>query len=323
MRHRKALNSDMKNEKDIIPHTLPVTPVVANARRIEQMILLIRNQQVMLDSDLADLYNVQTRTLNQAVKRNIARFPESFCFQLNHDETENLRSQIVISNPGPDDRGGRRYLPYAFTQQGIAMLSSVLKSETAIQVSINIMNAFVAMHKLLVNHALLFERISKVELKQLAFQESTDRRFGEVFGYLGGVKNVAQKIFFEGQIFDAFSLITSLITKAENEIILIDNYVDITTLNALSKKRKGIKVTVYTSQRTKLTDIDIDTFNRQYAPLKIIHTDAFHDRFMILDQKVAYHIGASIKDAGKKSFAISPLEGKNLIDAIMERLPKQ
>ena len=310
----------MKIEQDNLPITQPIMPVVASNQRIEQMIRLIRDQQVMLDSDLADLYHVQTKVLNQAVKRNNSRFPASFCFQLNPDEADGLKSQIVTSNTGTSEQGGRRYLPYAFTEQGIAMLSSVLRSETAVQVSINIMNAFVAMRKFLVNHALLFERVNKVELKQLAYQESTDRRIEEIFDYLGDVKNTMQTVFFEGQIFDAFSLITSLIIKAKSEIILIDNYVDITTLNALSKKGKGVKAVVFTSQRNKLSNIDIDTFNRQYAPLKIIHTDAFHDRFMILDRKTAYHIGASIKDAGKKSFAISPLEDVTLIKAILERL---
>lgn len=193
---------------------------------IRSMIYVVRNQQVMIDSDLAMLYQVETKRINEAVKRNITRFPEEFCFQLTIEETEFLRSQFATLNES-DGRGKhRKYLPYVFTEQGIAMLSAVLRNNVAVQVSINIMNAFVEMRKFIANNALLFERISTVELRQLEYQKQTDEKLEQVFEYISEHEEVGQKIFFDGQIYDAFSLIVSLIKKADKEIILIDGYVD-------------------------------------------------------------------------------------------------
>ena len=248
---------------------------------IEKMIYVIRDKQVMLDSDLAILYQVETGALNRAVKRNISRFPEDFRFQLTKEEYQNLRCQTGISSfaQGENNYGGRRTLPYVFTEQGISMLASVLHSEVAIKVSIGIMRAFVEMRRFIANNALLFERISNVELKQLEYQKQTDEKLD--------------------QIFDAFSLIVSLIQKAEKEIVLIDGYVDIGTLNLLTKKNKNVTVVMYTLKRTKLSQEDVNNFNSQYPLLEVRYTKVFHDRFLILDKKNVYHIGASLKDAGK------------------------
>ena len=214
---------------------------------IRRMIYVVRNQQVMLDSDLAMLYHVETRILNQAVKRNITRFPERFRFQLTKEEHEDLKSQFVISSLEKDNGyGGRRKLPYVFTEQGIAMLSAVLRSDVAIQTSINIMDAFVEMRRFISNNALLFERISAVELRQLEYQKQTDEKLEQIFEYISEHEESNQKVFFEGQIYDAFSLIASLIQKADKEITLIDGYVDIGTLNLLSKKKGNVEVTIYT-----------------------------------------------------------------------------
>ncbi len=289
---------------------------------IRSLIYVVRGQQVMLDSDLAMLYQVETRTFNQAVKRNIARFPENFRFQLSKDEYELLRSQFVISKQedASENRGGRRYLPFAFTEQGIAMLSAVLRSDVAIQVSINIMNTFVELRKFVSNNALLFERISAVELRQLQYQQQTDEKFERVFEYISDHEESSQKVFFDGQIYDAFSLLISLIQKASKEITLIDGYVDVDTLNLLCKKNEGVSVSIYTHEKTRLSDTDIKTFNAQYPSLRVKYTKVFHDRFLILDGKTAYHIGASLKDAGKKCFAINLLQDDGVIRDILQRL---
>lgn len=291
-------------------------PVTSGTQDIKSLIYIVRGQQVMLDSDLAELYQIETKVFNQAVSRNIERFPEIFRFQLTKEEYDSLRSQFVISN----GRGGRKYKPYVFTEQGIAMLSSVLRSDVAIQVSIKIMNTFVEMRHFISNNSLLFEKISHVELKQLEYQKNTDERFAKVFRYIEDHAEAAQKIFFDGQIYDAFSLITSIIQKARNEIILIDGYVDVSTLNLLAKKNEGVSVLIYTFANSLLTDRDIATFNEQYPLLTVKRTSVFHDRFIILDKRTTYHIGASIKDAGKKCFGISRMEDPSIVNSLLTRL---
>ena len=287
---------------------------------IRNMIYTVRNQQVMLDNDLAKLYQVETKRLNEAVKRNIARFPEEFRFQLNEEETEFLRSQFATLNEN-DGRGKhRKYLPYVFTEQGIAMLSAVLRSDTAIQTSIVIMKSFVEMRHFMADNSILFERISAIELKQLTYQKQTDKKLEQVFEFISEHEESNQKVFFDGQIYDAFSLLVSLIQKAEKEITLIDGYLDIGTLNLLAKKNTGVSVTVYTHQNTKLTDIDLINFNSQYPDLLVKYTNAFHDRFLILDREIAYHIGASLKDAGKKAFEVTLINDKKITEDILQRL---
>ena len=290
---------------------------------IKSMIYIIRNQQVMIDSDLAMLYQVETKRLNEAVKRNIARFPNEFRFQLTEKELESLRSQFATSNNKEMEdgkKGGRRYLPYVFTEQGIAMLSAILRSDVAIQVSINIMKSFVEMRRFIANNALLFERISTVELRQLEYQKQTDEKLEQIFEYISEHEESSQKVFFDGQIYDAFSLIVSLIQKAEKEITLIDGYVDVGTLNLLSKKKSDVAVTIYTQKQTKLTKADVKNFNAQYSTLKIKYTKVFHDRFLILDRTTSYHIGASLKDAGKKCFGINLIQDAGIIKDILQRL---
>ena len=287
---------------------------------IKSMIYVVRNQQVMIDSDLEMLYQVETKRLNEAVKRNIARFPEEFRFQLTAEETESLRSQFATLNEN-DGRGKhRKYLPYVFTEQGIAMLSAVLRSDVAIQVSISIMKSFVEMRRFIANNALLFERISTVELRQLEYQKQTDEKLEQIFEYISEHEESSQKVFFDGQIYDAFSLIVNLIQKAEIEITLIDGYVDVGTLNLLSKKKSDVAVTIYTQKQTKLTKADVKNFNAQYPTLKIKYTKVFHDRFLILDQATAYHVGASLKDAGKKCFGINLIQDAGIIKDILQRL---
>lgn len=292
-----------------------VSATVNNAD-ILNLVYLIRGQQVMLDSDLASLYQIETKVFNQAVSRNIERFPANFRFQLTKEEFDRLRSQIVTSN----SRGGRRHLPYAFTEQGIAMLSGVLHSGIAVQMSISIMNTFVEMRRFISNNALLFERVSSIELKQLEYQKSTEEKFVKVFQYIDDHSESEQKIFFDGQIYDAFSFLISLIQKAKKEIILIDGYVDISTLDLLAKKGSCVNVKCYTYASTQLSNRDIAQFNAQYASLTVKTTRMFHDRFLIIDGTTAYHIGASLKDAGKKCFGISLLTDPDIIKGLITKL---
>lgn len=310
---------------DLTEENVELVPTVANKteEKIENLIHYIRGEQVMLDSDLAMLYNVETKRLNENVKRNLKRFPENFCFQLSEDEYAALRSQIATSKVDEDNsstKGGRRYLPYAFTEQGIAMLSAVLRSNEAIQVSINIMNTFVKMRRFLAENALMFDRINSLELKQLEYQRESDEKFDQIFAYISEHEEIGQRVFFDGQIYDAFSLLVSLVERAEKSIVLIDNYVDVGTLNILSKKKVGVDVTVYTVRRTRLSSQDIDNFNTQYPNLSVNYTGVFHDRFLIIDETIAYHIGASIKDAGKKCFGINLIEDAHIISDIIQRL---
>lgn len=286
-------------------------------------IYTIRGKQVMLDYELAALYGYEVRALNQQVKRNIERFPDDFMFQLTKEEVEGVKSQFVISpfsNFYAGQEGGRRKPPYAFTEQGIYMLATVLKGKVAEQQSIFIMRAFREMRQFISNNALLFEKISHIELKQLEYQKSTNEKLEKVFQYIEDQTESKQKIFFDGQIYDAFSFITSIVQKAQNEIILIDGYVDVGTLNILAKKNATVDVKIYTYASASITNNDIVNFNAQYPTLTVEKTQIFHDRFIILDGKTVYHIGASLKDEGKKCFAISLLEDTENAMNLINRL---
>lgn len=285
------------------------------------MIYTIRGKQVMLDSDVANLYHYETKKINQTVRRNIERFPERFCFKLTEQEVENLRSQIVTSSLKKGNHGGRRYLPYMFTEQGIAMLSGLLKNDIAIQVSINIMDAFVEMRKFLSANGHVFERLTKVEyqlLEQGKELSKHEKQFERVFDELqrNQKEEFNQKIFFEGQIYDAYSLIVDIIKTAENKILIIDNYIDDSILKMISKKNKNVEVIIVTVQNNNLTKLDIHKFNKQYPTLKVIRTNKFHDRFIVIDNQTLYHIGASLKDLGKKCFAISKIKDEKYVEEI-------
>ena len=308
-------------KKDEIIEVTNETEIEVTRVMVSSLIHIIRGKQVILDSDLAVLYQVETGAMNRAVKRNKKRFPEDFCFQLTEEEF--LRCQNGISKKeDAENRGGRRYMPYAFTEQGISMLSAILRSDVAINVSIGIMRAFVEMRKFLATNSLILNRVDELEVKQFEYQKSTNERFEKVFQYIEDHAESEQKIFFDGQIYDAFSLITSIIQKAQREIILIDGYVDVDTLNILAKKKTGVDVKIYTYASAKLTNTDTANFNAQYPTLMVKRTQVFHDRFIILDGITAYHIGASVKDAGKKCFAISLLEDPGMVTDLLNRLRK-
>ena len=275
---------------------------IISKQEIENQIYTVRDQQVMLDSYLARIYQVETKNLNKAVKRNTERFPASFCFQLTEEEVENLRFQFGTSSL---NYGGRRYLPYVFTEQGIAMLSAVLRSEIAIKVSIEIMNAFVEMRRMLISNASLFHRLDKIELKQL----QSDQKFEEIFKALESHKLHSEKgIFYNGQVFDAYTFVSDIIRNAKTSIILLDNYVDDTVLTLLGKRNNNVTATIYTKNISNQLRLDLQRYNSQYPPIEIeIFSDA-HDRFLIIDNTELYHIGASLKDLGKKWFAFSRMD---------------
>lgn len=269
---------------------------------IQPMIKVIRGQQVMLDSDLSALYGVETRRLNEQVKRNIERFPDDFMFQLRKEELDNLMSQNATSS-----WGGTRKLPYAFTEQGIAMLSSVLKSQTAVEVNIRIMRAFITMRRFIATNAQLFQRLETIEYHQLEMkqhQEVTDRRIDEVFKHLDADIPPMQGIFYDGQVFDADRFVSDLIRKAKQSIVLIDNYVDDTVLTLLDKRSEGVSATIYTQRVSSQFQLDVDRHNSQYPLIEIKRFNKAHDRFLLIDNEV-YHIGASIKDLGKKWFGFT------------------
>ena len=291
---------------------------IANTVEIRDLIHTVRGKQVMLDSDLAALYGVETRTLNQAVARNPDRFPERFCFQLTKEEDKILKSQSVISSD--EEWGGRRKPHRVFTEQGVAMLSAALRSKTAVEVSVRIMDSFVEMRHFIASNAAMFEQVRSVELKLMEYQHITDERFERVFEHMEAHEAPKQRVFFEGQIYDAFELLTSLVRRAQRSIVLVDGYVDAATLNVLAKKAEGVVATVWTHPKTKLTQYDIDAFNAQYPQLALRHTTAFHDRLLVLDDTQGYFVGASLKDAGKKCFAISRIEDVSITEGILAKL---
>ncbi len=267
---------------------------------IQSSIYNIRGKQVMLDSTLAEMYQVSTGRLNEQVKRNIERFPEDFMFQLTKNEWENLKSHFAISS-----WGGRRKLPYVFTEQGIATLSGVLKSEVAIHVNIIIMRTFVQMRKFISTNATIFQRLDKVEQKQL----ETDKKFAQVFKALDNANLPPnQGIFFNGQIFDAYVFVNDLIKTAKQSIVLIDNYIDDTVLMMLSKRNQNVIATIYTTKISEQLKLDLQKHNQQYTKIDVKKCLKSHDRFLIIDEKDIYHIGASLKDLGKKVFAFSKIE---------------
>ncbi len=271
---------------------------------IQSRIMMIRNVPVLIDKDIADLYDVETKVLNQAVKRNLERFPDRFRFQLTKDET----LELVTNCDRFKKLKHSSVTPYAFTEQGIAMLSTVLHSPTAIQVSIRIMDAFVAMHHFVSSSSPIFKRLETIEFNQLEMlrhQAETDRRVDEVFKIMEQNTDVPhQGIFFDGQIYDAYSFVADLIRSANNTIVLIDNYIDDTVLTMLDKRKKGVFALIYTARITQSMQLDIEKHNSQYNPIDVSCYRKAHDRFIVIDNNI-YHIGASIKDLGKKLFAFS------------------
>lgn len=298
----------MENFEEI--NTSTITTGTAIDTAIESRILIIRKAQVILDRDLAALYGVETKTLNQAVKRNRSRFPEHFMFQLTKDECS--RSQIVTMNAG---RGYNiKYLPYAFTEQGVAMLSAVLRSDTAVEVSVRVMEAFVKMRHHIIANAQIFKRLDRLDSKQL----ENEQNFKKIFAKFGEDEAAIQGIFFDGQTFDAYTFVADRVREAQKRIVLIDNYVDDTVLTLLDKRKSDVSAAIYTMQISKALHLDLEKHNQQYPPIDIKVFKQSHDRFLIIDEKV-FHFGASIKDLGKKWFAVN-LMTEYSADELLDRL---
>lgn len=287
--------------------------ILYHSKEIESRIFSLRGTQTMIDKDLAEIYQVEVKVLNQAIKRNNDRFPENFRFQLSDSE----KTELVTNCDRFKKLKHSSSNPFAFTEQGVAMLSAVLKSETAVKVSIQIINTFVEMRKMLMNNAGLLQRVESIESKL----QLNDKKFEFIFASLENNKaNPKQDIFFNGQIFDAYHFFIQLIEKAKKSILIIDNYIDTSVLQMLTKKQKNVKVQIITHANTPIKPIDIDKFNKQYPDLSIQHNPNFHDRFLLIDNKILYHIGASLKDLGKKCFAFSLIEEKELINNLLSKL---
>ena len=306
----------MAKKNDIVKATSVQLQQLEN---IENLIRVIRGKQVMLDRDLARLYGVESRALNQAVQRNIERFPEDFMFQLTKEEFENLKSQIVISSENEilksqnviSSWGGIRKWPYVFTENGVAMLSSVLRSQQAISINIQVMRAFNAMRHFIGSQAQVFQRLEVVERNQLALTTQVtenNKKLEEVFRRLDDNSEKPEKgIFYDGQIFDAYTFINERIREAKKRIVLIDNYVDDSVLTMLDKRNKGVEAVVYTKNISRQLSLDFEKHNAQYSPIEVKQFDRAHDRFLCIDDTV-YLIGASLKDLGKKWFGFVKLE---------------
>lgn len=287
---------------------------------IQNRIYSIRGLQVMVDTDLAELYRIEPKVLNQAVKRNIERFPAEFMFQLSAEEYDSLRSQTVTLETNKSLRSQtvtlnkrrgqhRKYLPYAFTEQGVAMLSAVLRSQTAVRTSIQIINAFVAMRRFIATNAQIFHRLDTVERKQLEHKLDTDEKFKKIFNAIES-KDIHPKqgIFFDGQIFDAYKFVSDLFRSAKKSIVIIDNYIDDTVLIHLIKRAENVKVTILTRSISEQLALDVKKYNEQHPAIEIKEFKNAHDRFIIIDGNTVYHFGASLKDLGKKWFAFSRME---------------
>ncbi len=278
--------------------------LIINENSIKDKIYTIRNQQVMLDKDLAELYGVETKVFNQAVKRNIKRFPQNYRFQLN----ENEKNQLVTNCDWLNSLKHSSSLPYVFTEQGVSMLSAILKSDKAIDISIKIIDSFVSMRKLISQNMPMFERFERIEQRLTIHDENFDKLFDALEDKSLKPK---QGIFYDGQIFDAYVFINDLLKLATNEIILIDNYIDETVFTLFSKY-PNIKIKIYTKNITKQLKLDFQKYQTQYQNIELFEFKNSHDRFLIIDKKEVYHLGASIKDLGKKWFAFSKFEIGNL-----------
>ena len=303
----------MNNEKEITPINEDLNVVKYEPQNIKNLIFNIRGKQVMLDSDVAMLYHYETKGINKAMKRNIERFPQDFCFQLTADELKEMWFQNGTTLDNIKYRS-EKYLPYVYTEQGIAMISGILKNEIAVQVSISIMRAFVEMRRFLIYNGQVFQEINTIKGKILEHDKDINKLFSKFEE--NEDKQFKQKIFYEGQIWDSYSLIIDIIKRAKEKILIIDNYIDDSILKILSKKNEHVKVVILTSNKSNILKLDIEKFNKQYPILQVAKTEKFHDRFIVIDNKELYHIGASLKDLGKKCFGINKIEDMNFIEMI-------
>lgn len=302
---KEKRNIDINEQLEIVEYT---------NENIKKLIQNIRGKQVLLDSDVAMLYHYETKNINKAMKRNIERFPEDFCFQLTKEELNSMWFQNGTTYENIKYRS-EKYLPYAYTEQGISMLAGVLKNDIAIHVSISIIRAFIEMRKFISANGQVFQEINKINRKLLEHDKQFDKVFDELQSKKGD--EFKEKIFFNGQIWDSYNLIIDIIKNAQNKILIIDNYIDDSILKMLTKKNKNVEVVILTSTKCDVNKLDINKFNKQYPILKVAKSNKFHDRFIVIDDKKLYHCGASLKDLGKKCFAISIIEDKEYLEKLM------
>lgn len=297
-----------------------------SSEHIQNMIFSVRDVQIMLDSDLAKIFGVETKIFNQIITQNIDRFPDSFRFQLVQKEYENLKSQNLTLITRLEQERHKKNLPYAFTEQGVSMLSSVLHGEIAINVCIKIINAFAEIRRFLLENSSVFFQLENVARRQIIFESEADKKFEIVFKALGRQKKtLSQGIFYKGQIYDAHVFVSDLIRSAEKSLVLIDNYVDDTVLTLLSKRKTSVFTTICTQPLSKQFLLDIQKHNQQYSSIEIKICHTIHDRFLIIDDEAVYHIGASLKDMGKHCFAFSKMElnAADILNAIIQGNPKE
>ena len=291
-------------------------PLAETEGGIADRIFTIRGVQVMLDSDIASLFQVGVKLLNQQMKRNPDRFPEDFCFQLTKEERDRLRSQIVTFT---ERTRNRKYLPYVFTEQGIIALAGVLRSGIADKMAVEISRVFVSMRRFILENGDLIKRVAELQSRQIAFENETARKFDALFSYVDEKSFPKQMTFFDGQWFDAYDFLSSLFEKADTSILLIDPYCDREALRYCAKRKDGVRIKICHGSRAALGSKDITSFSRQYRPIDVKCDDSFHDRYLILDEKECYHIGASLNHAGKRVFGISRVEDDDVVALLLRK----
>ena len=282
---------------------------------IENSIIVVRDQQVILDSDLAYFFGVETKYLNRQMKRNVGRFPEDFCFQLNSKEFKSLRSQIVTFDVGYKTR---KYTPYAYTEHGIIAIAGVLKSDIAAQMSVQIARTFIAMRKFIIENSDTLLSLAKLQNRQITFEESTNKRFDEIMKLIESKDIPKQTIFFDKSFYDAYEFIVSIIQKAKSSLIIIDPYCDNKAFSFLKHSNSGVSISLYISNKSKIDNEEIERFINQYGPIEIYNLETYHDRFIIIDNQEGYILGTSLNYAGNRTFAINKIETISAINHIVD-----
>ena len=301
--------------KSFMNNNQPLNIISIENKNIEECIYNIRGQQVMLDSDIAFFFGVETKNLNKQMKRNGDRFPADFCFQLSYEEFKNLRFQNGTSN-----YGGRRYLPYVYTEEGIIALAGVLKNDIAAKMSVEIARKFIQMRRFIMENGDVLLALARLQNRQIEFENETNRKFDEILKLISKADLPKQAIFSAGQFYDAYEFITSIIRRANSSIVLIDPYCDSKAFTFLKNKKESVELTICSSHLSKLEDDEIVKFEQQYGKINIIYLDDNHDRYIIIDNKECYQLGASLNYAGKKMFSIIKNENKGIIDYLLKQI---
>lgn len=286
-------------------------------KNIEDCIFTIRDQQVMLDSDIALFFDIDTKRLNEQMKRNFTRFPEDFCFRLNSKEFKTLRSQNATFSSSTK---GRKYTPYVYTEHGIVALAGVLKSSVADKMSVEIARKFIEMRKFILENNDILLSLAKLQNRQLEYENETNQRFEQVFNLIGKLDLPKTALFCAGQWFDAFDYITNIINSANKSVILIDPYCDVKALTFLSHKKENVELTIVASEQAKVTQEEVQIFESQYGLAKIIKQSDIHDRYLIIDSEKCYALGASLNYAGKKLFTIHEIEEQDTIQFLINKI---